>query len=43
MLWHGYLVTIVLTVVGTIINLALTFTGAYALTKTCLLYTSRCV
>lgn len=34
MLWHGYLVTIVLTVVGTIINLALTFTGAYALTKT---------
>ncbi len=34
MLWHGYLVTIVLTLLGTMINLALTFTGAYALTKT---------
>lgn len=34
MLWHGYMVTIVLTVVGTLINLALTFTGAYSLTKT---------
>lgn len=33
-LWHGYLVTIVLTLVGTAVNLALTFTGAYALTKT---------
>lgn len=33
-LWHGYLVTIVLTLVGTVVNLVLTFTGAYALTKT---------
>ncbi|MCI8441670.1 MAG: carbohydrate ABC transporter permease [Provencibacterium sp.] len=35
-LWHGYMVTIVLTLVGTAVNLALTFTGAYALTKTAL-------
>lgn len=33
-LWRGYLVTIILTLVGTAVNLALTFTGAYALTKT---------
>lgn len=33
-LWNGYLVTIILTIVGTIINLALTLTGAYSLTKT---------
>ncbi len=32
-LWDGYLVTIVLTIVGTLVNLALTLTGAYALTK----------
>lgn len=32
-IWIGYRNTIVLTVVGTIINLALTFTGAYALSK----------
>lgn len=33
-LWHGYLVTIILTIVGTSVNLLLTFTGAYSLTKT---------
>lgn len=34
MLWQGYLTTIILTLAGTGVNLALTFTGAYALTKT---------
>lgn len=34
MLWQGYLTTIILTVVGILVNLALTFMGAYALTKT---------
>ncbi len=33
-LWNGYLVTIILTLVGTTVNLAITLTGAYALTKT---------
>lgn len=33
-LWNGYLVTIVLTLVGTVINLAFTLAGAYSLTKT---------
>ncbi|MDR1704921.1 MAG: carbohydrate ABC transporter permease [Clostridiales bacterium] len=33
-IWRGYLVTAALTVLGTLINLALTLTGAYALTKT---------
>lgn len=33
-LWRGYLVTVILTLVGTAVNLLLTFTGAYSLTKT---------
>lgn len=33
-LWRGYLVTIILTVAGTAVNLFCTFTGAYSLTKT---------
>ena len=33
-LWRGYLNTIILTLVGTSVNLLCTFTGAYALTKT---------
>ena len=32
-LWRGYSVTVLLTVLGTLINLMLTFTGAYALSK----------
>lgn len=37
-IWSGYMNTIILTIVGTIINLVMTMTGAYALSKSHLPY-----